>query len=65
MQNYSPDEIDTAIKQLGNEEPPMVEEEASSLDLLEMPEQDGAMALGLEGQTSELGSQLANPNTMV
>lgn len=64
MQNYSPDEIDTAIRQLGNEEAPMMEEETSSLDLLDMPEQDGAMALGLEGQTPELGSQLANPNGM-
>lgn len=63
MNSYSPDEIDDAIKQLGNEAP--VEEESMSLDMLDMPEQDGAMALGLEGQTPELGSQLANPNGMI
>lgn len=61
MNNYSPDEIDTAIKQLGNEEAP-IEEESASLDLLEMPEQDGSMALGIDGQTSDLGSMLANSN---
>ena len=65
MNTYSPDEIDDAVKQLGNEEEPIVEEEASSLDLLEMPEQDGSMALDMEGQTPELGSMLANPNSMV
>ena len=60
MQNYSPEVVDAAIKQLGNEAPVM--EEDYSLDLLDMPEQDGAMALDLEGQTSDLGSSLANPN---
>ena len=60
MQNYSPEVMDEAIKQLGNDAPVM--EEDYSLDLLDMPEQDGAMALDLEGQTSDLGSSLANPN---
>lgn len=63
MQNYSPDEIDDAIKQIGDEAP--VEEESMSLDMLNMPEQDGAMAIGLEGQTPELGSALANSNSLV
>jgi hypothetical protein len=64
METSSPDEIDDAIKQLGNEGEPVVEEEAS-LDMLQMPEQDGSMALNIEGQTSDLGSMLANPNSMV
>ena len=58
MQNYSPDEIDTAIKQLGGEEQPT--EEEGSVELLDMAEQPGSMAVGLEGMTPELGSSLAN-----
>ena len=61
MRTSSPDEIDDAIKQLSDEQPVM-EEESASLDLLDMPEQDGAMALSMEGMTPELGSELANPN---
>lgn len=66
MQNYSPDEIDTAIKQLGNEEEPVMEDEASSMELLNMPQQEGAFETSdIEGQTPELGSMLANSNAMV
>lgn len=57
MSTYSPDEIDEAIKQLGNEQP--VEEE-NSVELLDMAEQPGSMALDIEGQTSDFGSQMAN-----
>ena len=59
MRRYSPDEIDDAIKQLGNEQP--VEEE-NSVELLDMAAQPGSMALDIEGQTPELGSSLANMN---
>ena len=57
MQNYSPDEIDAAIKQLGGYGAP---EEQSQVELVDMEEQPGSMALDLEGQTPELGSELAN-----
>ena len=59
MQNYSPDEIDTAIKQLGGEEEPV---EESSVELLDMAGQPGSMAVDMEGMTPELGSTLANMN---
>lgn len=64
MQNYSPDEIDDAIKQLGNEAP--TEEAAMAgngdnpVDLLDMEQQPGSMALNIEGQTSDFGSEMAN-----
>ena len=57
MRQYSPDEIDTAIRQLGGEEQPS---EESSVELLDMQEQPGSMALDIEGMTPELGSSLAN-----
>lgn len=57
MRNYSPDEIDTAIKQLGGEMPA---EEETSVDLLDMQEQPGSMALDIEGQTPDFGSMMAN-----
>ena len=58
LNTYSPDEIDTTIKQLGNEEQPV--EEESSVELLDMAGQPGSMALDIEGQTSDFGSQMAN-----
>lgn len=57
LSTYSPDEIDTAVRELGNEEP--VEEE-SSINLLDMTEQPGSMALDVEGQTPDFGSMMAN-----
>lgn len=59
MQNYSPDEIDTAIKQLGGEEGAPYGEE-TSVELLDMDQQPGSMALDIPGQTSEFGSEMAN-----
>ena len=64
MRRYSPDEIDTAIAQLGNEQEP-IEEQDASMNMLDISEQPGAMSLNIEGQTSELGAMLANPNSMV
>ena len=63
MNTYSPDEIDTAIAQLGGERPDVRTEE--DLNLVDMEQQDGALNLDIEGQTSELGAMLANPNSMV
>lgn len=57
LSTYSPDEIDTAIKELGNGAP---ETEESSVELLDMAGQPGSMALGIEGQTSDFGSAMAN-----
>ncbi len=57
MRTASPDEIDDAIKQLGNEQVPT---EEASVDLVDMQQQDGGMALDIEGQTSDFGSMMAN-----
>lgn len=60
MQNYSPEEIDQII---GGIPPEEATEEEVSVEDLQMPEQDGAMAVaGLEGLTPDSGSALANPN---
>lgn len=69
MQNYSPDEIDTVIRQLGGEEQ-MSDAGYSGqndlgndeIELLDMKEQPGGMALDIEGQTSDFGSMMANMN---
>lgn len=65
MKNYSPDEIDQAIGQLGTgeempeEEQPM-EMDSQPIEALDMEQQPGSMAVDMEGMTSELGSSLAN-----
>lgn len=66
MKNYSPEEIDTAIRELngagGAGEQPIEE----SSQLVDMESQPGAMALETQGaMTSDLGSMLANPNSML
>ena len=58
VNTYSPDEVDDAIKQLGNEEEIPLEDD--SIELLDMAQQPGSMALDMEGQTPEFGSQMAN-----
>lgn len=63
MKTASPDEIDDAIKQLSSKEV-AVDENGNQIEMLDMPQQDGAMALDIEGQTPELASMLANPNGM-
>lgn len=63
MQTYSPDEIDTAIRQLGGEEE--MPQDETSIELLDMQGQDGSFAADLEGMTPELGSELANMNGMI
>ena len=65
MNNYSPDEIDTAIKQLGNEEEPSAGIQENDARLLDMESQPGAMALEDVGAlNSDLGALLANPNSL-
>lgn len=57
MRSYSPDEIDTAIAQLGGERPDARTEEEASIELQE----DGnGMSLDIQGQTSDFGAELAN-----
>lgn len=63
MRQYSPDEIDTAIAQLGGERPGTRTREDA--ELVDMEQQDGALSLDIEGQTSDLGAMLANPNSML
>lgn len=59
MDNYSSDEIDEIIAGInGGEEV----QEDMSLETLAMPEQDGGFALDITGNSSDLGSLLANPN---
>lgn len=58
MNTYSPDEIDDAVKQLGSEEQAPMDD--NSVELLDMEQQPGSMALNMEGQTPEFGSEMAN-----
>ena len=58
MNTYSPDEIDDAVKQLGSEEQMPMDD--NSVELLDMQQQPGSMALDIEGQTPEFGSEMAN-----
>lgn len=57
MNTYSPDEIDDAVKQLSGEE---ASNNDNPVELLDMASQPGSMALDIEGQTSDFGSQMAN-----
>ena len=65
MKTASPDEIDTAIRELGNEQTDVSSgREINPIETLDMAQQDGAMTADLEGMTPELGSALANPAGM-
>lgn len=57
MNTYSPDEIDDAVKQLSGEE---ASNNENPVELLDMAGQPGSMALDIEGQTPEFGSEMAN-----
>ena len=70
MNTYSPEEIDTTIKELSG----TLEEdgrrrgnpESDNINLVDMESQDGGIALqNTGGMTSDLGSMLANPNSMI
>lgn len=60
LQTYSPDEIDTAIRELGGQENRTGREDEQSVELLDMEQQPGSMVLDIEGQTSDFGSEMAN-----
>ncbi len=70
MQNATPGEIDEVIGALSGGQPQIggaIEPSASNIDqatpeMLDMPEQEGAMALDIAGMTPEMGSELANPS---
>lgn len=64
MRQYSPDEIDTAIRELGGQENELANPGNADVDLVAMEEQDGGLSLGMEGMTDELGSSLANMSGM-
>lgn len=65
MKTASPDEIDTAIRELGNEPTDVSSgREINPIETLDMAQQDGAMIADLEGMTPGLGSALANPAGM-
>lgn len=67
MRNNSPEEIDQIIAGLqtpqGAEE--MVATEVGAPRLLDMPSQEASMAVGVAGQNSDLGAELANANSML
>lgn len=74
MQTQDPDQIDEIISQLAanGEDMPVDESALAALQQsgampqgVDMPEQDGAMSTGLEGQTPESGGLSANPNALV
>lgn len=68
MNTYSPDEIDTTIKELSGDlgEERRGNPESDNINLVDMESQDGGIALENTGAiTSDLGSMLANPNSLV
>lgn len=74
MQTQSAEDIDAIINGLSQGRTPAIEPETSNLgeagdgttvSELDMNQQDGAMTADLDVQTNELGSLLANPNTLV
>lgn len=58
MDTYSPEEIDTAVKELSRGDQQNLGE--GEVDLLDMEQQPGSMALDIEGQTPDFGSAMAN-----
>ena len=63
MKTSSPDEIDDAIRQLGDEQPRI--EEDNSIEVLDMASQTGSINPNMEGMTPELAGYLANGNSLV
>lgn len=70
MANNSPEQIDQIIAGLQTPEgsevvgETMVEDMAGTPQALDMVNQDGSLAVNMAGQTSELGSMLANANSL-
>lgn len=69
LENATPDEVDAVISGMANNggaiEPPTDNLDMASPEVLDMDQQDGAMALDMAGMTPELGSSLANPNSLI
>lgn len=77
MQNNSPEDIDAIIGQMSAQggQSPAVEPATGNLseagdftsmvDQLNMPQQEGAISTDLPGLTSDSGSAMANPNSMI
>lgn len=69
MDNSTPEEIDSLISSMGTGggaiEPPTDNLSGAAPEVLDMQQQDGAMALDIAGMTPELGSNFANPNALV
>lgn len=67
LETYPSEEIDQATVELSRD--PFGEGEGGAqnnpIEALDMAQQSGGIAVDLEGQTSELGSMLANPNAMI
>lgn len=61
LKTGSPDEIDTAIRELGQEQPIDNRGDITALDMMSQP---GGYSADLEGMTPELGSELANASGM-
>lgn len=61
MANSSPEEVDEVIAQV-SQTPEGAEE---NVDILDMYQQDGAVGADFEAMTSDMGSELANPNSLV
>lgn len=69
-QNFSPEEVGQIIAGMsstpsGTEEFTEADEMVSSPEVLDMTQQDSSMALDIEGNTPELGSMLANSNSLI
>ncbi len=65
VDNYTSDEINQVIGGLSQDNNLIDQEQDTLVTALDMPNQEGAMAVGLATQTSDLGSELANPSSMV
>lgn len=68
MQNNTPEQVDEIITNLQTPTGSLTEESltetSGAVAPLDMVNQDGSMALNMAGQTSDLGSMLANSNTL-
>lgn len=64
LRTYSPDEIDTAIRELGGQEQPTENPGNAGVNLVDSNDQEGSLSLDMEGMTDELGSSLANMSGM-
>lgn len=62
MNTMNPDEVDQVIS--GLSQPQTTEPQMQGDEMIDMPQQEGAMQTDLQGLTPETGSQFANPNSL-